>query len=1227
MPRFRRKRVKPSVITLADRARDAGKWEVAAEYYRDALRRKPENPPIWVQYGHVLKESGHLAEAEKAYRTALAYDPRNADSHLQLCHVLKIKGKKEEARTAYLRAVALDPSLTDVSLEFAQLGWSSAHLSELRSILGRDNTEALALTDMNGTPPKPSVPISSLVPTLKRERKFGLRTASRLRSRPSDEHIALIAPYFESDGLLAQLGCDRSEMFGPAEYLTDPALWPYAPHYMFNPDWYMGQLAEPLGSAINPFLHYLRVGMYEGKSPHPLFDPKYYLAQWENHEPGASIDQVFDHYLRCGRQQDISPHPLFSALWYRKSYLNEVEEDIDPLRHYLSVGYQRWFNPHILFDEGWYRRQSRDLDHHTSGLVDYIVRGAGMDFDPHPVFRSRYLKEQNLALQGARTPLEMYLTATLDKDPHPLFSASHYRSQWNGAGVTPLEHYVEEGWREGLDPHPFFRTDWYFRLFRDVAARPQNPLVHYEKVGRSEGRRPNPFFDPLFYSRHFLKDETAALPEQHYLSIGVVSDLQGRDKDPLHSGKLVRLTNTPEIALPDVLRLRKERLNPHIGVFVHAFYPDNTKDIFSYINKIPGPCMVYLSTDTPSKAAALRETARGCLRHPIEIRMLPNRGRDIAPWLVGFKDRIREVEIGVHLHTKRSPHAGSVLDGWRLFLLESLVGSPETVAAHLQILSYDNIGASVIKHFPPLLREGMLNWGHNFGLVRDLLALCNVEIDDQTPLEFPSGSMFWFKTCALEPLLKLDLQFEFFEPEKGATDGTLAHAIERAFLYIVEAAGYGWVQTTTQPKSREPAGADPMDLEAFLANGGVRLIPTERQSTALRRTLPVDVIPFNTRASRVEKPRLNLVVPTVNRSLGYAGLNNGFDLFFGILNKLGEEWDARILGTGQDPTIRAGFIPSEGFSFEELGEFDWSGLRVVSNATQRTWRLLSLRRSDIFLATAWQTAHVTSLVCEDQSRLFGIPLRKFIYLIQDYEPPFHPWSSLYYLADATYQDPSRFDAVFNTEVLARFFKERYDINGQIYNPALNPQIARHVRQVKKQKVCLIYYRTHAVRNCYELCEIIVEELVAKDPQFYIDWRFLAIGEAIQEDNPGSRIERLGRLSLEEYGQLMSRSAVGLSLMVSPHPSYPPLEMAAAGMLVLANTYEAKDLSQLHDNIVSWRSGRISDAVDQLDQLCKAFEQENEVGWKGKSRADWFFTPTDNLQEIGCALARELRGLA
>src|SRR5262249_43529534 len=107
----------------------------AADLYRRALDRNPANPPIWVQFGHALKESGKLAEAERAYRAAIARDPALADSHLQLGHVLKLPGKQEEAEAAYLRAFALAPTLPHSCEGLRDLGWSEARVGQLQRLL------------------------------------------------------------------------------------------------------------------------------------------------------------------------------------------------------------------------------------------------------------------------------------------------------------------------------------------------------------------------------------------------------------------------------------------------------------------------------------------------------------------------------------------------------------------------------------------------------------------------------------------------------------------------------------------------------------------------------------------------------------------------------------------------------------------------------------------------------------------------------------------------------------------------------------------------------------------------------------------------------------------------------------------------------------------------------------------------------------------------------------
>ena len=122
------------LVQRADRARDRRNWSAAARLYRKALGREPVNPPIWVQYGHTLKESGRLADAQQAYRTAILCDPESADAQLQLGHVLKLQGNTAEAEAAYLLSSALDPSAPESVRELGEFGWPETALTELKRI-------------------------------------------------------------------------------------------------------------------------------------------------------------------------------------------------------------------------------------------------------------------------------------------------------------------------------------------------------------------------------------------------------------------------------------------------------------------------------------------------------------------------------------------------------------------------------------------------------------------------------------------------------------------------------------------------------------------------------------------------------------------------------------------------------------------------------------------------------------------------------------------------------------------------------------------------------------------------------------------------------------------------------------------------------------------------------------------------------------------------------------
>ena len=60
------------------------------------------------------------------------------------------------------------------------------------------------------------------------------------------------------------------------------------------------------------------------------------------------------------------------------------------------------------------------------------------------------------------------------------------------------------------------------------------------------------------------------------------------------------------------------------------------------------------------------------------------------------------------------------------------------------------------------------------------------------------------------------------------------------------------------------------------------------------------------------------------------------------------------------------------------------------------------------------------------------------------------------------------------------------------------------------------------------------------------------------------------LALDAYAELMRHSDIVLSLMFSPHPSYPPLEAAACGSIAVTSHFASKTKAKLRmisENIV------------------------------------------------------------
>jgi glycosyltransferase involved in cell wall biosynthesis len=137
------------LLSTADAARDARRWNDAAQIYGEYLGLRPEDAPIWVQLGHALKESGNLGDAEGAYKRSLELVPDVADTQLQLGHLYKQMRRFSHAITAYREALRIDGTLFDARRELTNLHVSAGEtFSTERSALLREPGTFIDLSDV-----------------------------------------------------------------------------------------------------------------------------------------------------------------------------------------------------------------------------------------------------------------------------------------------------------------------------------------------------------------------------------------------------------------------------------------------------------------------------------------------------------------------------------------------------------------------------------------------------------------------------------------------------------------------------------------------------------------------------------------------------------------------------------------------------------------------------------------------------------------------------------------------------------------------------------------------------------------------------------------------------------------------------------------------------------------------------------------------------------------------
>lgn len=720
-----------------------------------------------------------------------------------------------------------------------------------------------------------------------------------------------------------------------------------------------------------------------------------------------------------------------------------------------------------------------------------------------------------------------------------IFDAIWYSDKYSIENSSDaLEHYKTIGWKKYCDPSPMFSTTEYLNseegLFDYLLKTNSNPLSHYSLIGYTENR---PIFhNPLIeYSKRYTPSSKTIFFDE------INSD---------HNNKF------------------------KIAAIVHCYYPEIAEKILDKCLSLG--FLVYGSLTEGVDNSELIEK----YRDRVVFKKFINRGRDIAPFITGFKDEIASSDLCIHLHTKKSLHYGSERTDWMDYCLESLLSNVSEVIDIFET----NENASIVFPEPPLFLLNQINWGHNFNRAKSILDRLGINLSKSDVLDFPVGSMFWFKPKHLSEIFDLPISTYHFENERGQVDGTLAHAIERILGVYCLKMGRKIIPVRCK-KSKY------FDLINYEKNNAEYLIKSSEPykpnyNIALSHFYP-ELTPFGFEASDNNNYRVNLIIPTIDPKHIFGGISTALEFYEKLLNNL--NFDGRIIVSDGESSIYS-TVNFKNYSFYKLNLSDDNDRLQIVSCSERNLGSLKIRKNDIFISTAWWTANHMKAIEKYQTMCFG-GVNKHIYFIQDYEPHFYAWSSKTVLALDTYKN--NWINIYNSYLLEEYFAVKGMQKGFVLKPDLNASIKMALSEkvnTKKEKIILIYGRPFAERNCNEL---IIESISIFRKKFDPEnkWKIISLGQSYTHElHSELDINVLGKISLSEYAGFLAKSFIGVSLMVSPHPSYPPYEMLAGGMFVYTNKYETKQ-KICESDMLTMGDGAPEDIADFLIASAEKYSVE------------------------------------
>jgi lipopolysaccharide biosynthesis protein len=385
----------------------------------------------------------------------------------------------------------------------------------------------------------------------------------------------------------------------------------------------------------------------------------------------------------------------------------------------------------------------------------------------------------------------------------PMLKSYEFKQHWEK--MRMINTYFESvSYHESIFMKKFndkgFKSDTYVNS-NDLKDFTDHPIIDYPKKIIKENKC------PIFKRRSFFNSYDdfltrgmgrSSLELFKYIEKNTNYDVNLIWDNILRVENMYDIKNTLHLNynLPSDYSLLEDNKSQKIGLFFHIYFEDLIEECFHYVSNVPEYTDIFITTDKENKKIKI-ENKFSKLKNKVDVKVIENRGRDVSAFLVPNREEILKYDIACFAHDKKTKQLHPELKGeeFKYKCLENILGNKNFVSNIIDLF-IKNPRLGLLSPPAPNHAEFYGNlgreWGENYDITIELLKDLNIKsnVDKSKAPIAPYGTMFWFRPKAMKKLLEKTWVYKDFPEEPNKIDGTILHAIERAYPFVVQEAGF-----------------------------------------------------------------------------------------------------------------------------------------------------------------------------------------------------------------------------------------------------------------------------------------------------------------------------------------------------------------------------------------------------------------------------------------------------